>query len=109
MNAVRSVREICNANEVYVALTDLPVINNKDCPKTIETLTEFLVSFFGETKTPLGYFVRKTVELPVGNDPRDAYPTIAAKMIRRATHNSMVYSADNQKVWDTIAKMTRDQ
>ena len=47
--------------------------------------------------------------MPEGNDPRPAYPIIAAEMIRRATHNSIVYRSDNQKVWDIIAQITRDQ
>ena len=53
--------------------------------------------------------MRKTVEFPVGDNPREAYPTIASEMIRRATHDSTVYCADNRKVWDIIAKMTRDE
>ena len=77
--------------------------------ETIETLTEFIGSFLGETKIPLGYVVCKTVELLVVDDPREAYPTIAAEIIRRTTHDSTVYLADNQKVWDIIAKMTRDK
>ena len=69
-----------------MAPNDFPVINYKYWPKTIETLTEFIDSFLGETIFPLGYVVRKTVELPVGDDPREAYPTISAEMICRSIH-----------------------
>ena len=109
MNVVCYVREVLDTNEAYVAPTNFPVINYKDWPKTIETLTEFLDRFLGETKIPLGYVVRKMVELPVGDNPREAYPTIAAEMIRRATHDLTVYHADNKKIWDIIAKMNRNE
>ena len=69
-----------------MAPTDFPVINDKDWPKTIETLTEFLDSFLGETKIPLRYVVCKTVEFLVVDDPREAYPTISAEMICRSIH-----------------------
>ena len=46
-NVVRSVQEVCDTNEVYVAPTNFPVLNDKYWPKTIETLTEFLDSFLG--------------------------------------------------------------
>ena len=109
MNMVRSVCGVRDTNEAYVAPTDFPVINDKYWPKTIETLTDFLDKFLGEINIPLGYVVRKTVELLVGDDPREAYPTIAAEMIHRATHDLTVYRSDNKKVWDIIAKMTRDE
>ena len=109
MDVFRSICEVRDTNRAYVAPTVFPVINDKDWPKTIETLTEFLDSFLGDTKIPLGYVFRKTVAFPEGDNPRPAYPTIAAEMICRATHGSTVYRSDNQKFWDIIAQITRDQ
>ena len=98
MDVFRSICEVRDTNRAYVAPTVFPVINDKDWPKTIETLAELLDSFFGETKIPLRYVVRKTVALTEGDDLRPAYPTIAAEMIRRETHDSTVYHSDNRKV-----------
>ena len=109
MEVVREVRQMRDVELAYENPTDYPTIDAKDWPKTIEGLTEFLDGYLGETKIPLGYVIRKSVELPEGADPSDEYPTIAAEMIRRAPHGTAVYRADNRKVWDIIAAITRTE
>ena len=57
MNVVRSVRDISDANKAHVSPNNYPVITDKDFPKTIKTLTEFLDKFLGETKIIFGYVI----------------------------------------------------
>jgi hypothetical protein len=86
-----------------------PIIDDEDWSKTMDTIGEFLNAFHGESGIPLGYVIRKTVELPPGIDltGNPTYATPDAEMIRRAPHDNITFIADNKKVWGIIASMTR--
>ena len=55
LDTVRTVRELRDSDIAYSAPTEYPVINDKDWPRTIESIVEFLGTFLGETKIPLAY------------------------------------------------------
>jgi hypothetical protein len=119
LNSIRTVRELCEFESTYKVLTDnLPTINAKDWPKTMETIDEYLRSYLGERKIPLAYVVRKHVAVPEGVDPSTNYPTIQDEMIARAPHTVIamdgtimpdpIYLVNREKVWDIISKITQD-
>ena len=48
----------------------VPVINPKDCPKTLETVEEYIRGFRGVDDQPLSYGLRYSLEPPVATiDP----------------------------------------
>jgi len=67
--------------DVYTAPMEYPKINEKDWPKTIEAIHEFLHHHLGETKIPLAYVVREEVPLPGDPDPAGDYAMIQDEMI----------------------------
>ncbi|KAI2505609.1 hypothetical protein MHU86_8851 [Fragilaria crotonensis] len=117
---IRTVRELREFEATYKdPSTDLPTINIKDWPKTMEAIEEYLHSFLGERKIPLAYVVRKNENIPEGEDPSTSYPTKQDEMIARAPHYSIdadghkipdpVYLVNSEKVWEIIASITRDK
>jgi hypothetical protein len=105
---IRSVRELRDSEEEYKAPKDLPTLNEKDWPKTMEAIHEFLRMYLGESKIPLAYIVRDEEALPDGNDPAINYATVQDEMIRRAPHDGQMYQSDNEKTWEIMAAITRD-
>ena len=105
---IRSVRELRDSEKAYKAPTEYPSLNDKDWPKTMEAIHEFLRSYLGKTKIPLAYIVRDVEALPKGDDPAGNYATVQDEMIRRAPHLGMIYQSDNEKVWEIMAAITRD-
>jgi hypothetical protein len=116
---IRTIRELREFESTYKAPTgDLPVINTKDWPKTMEAIEEYLRSVLGERKIPLAYVVRKDDAIPTGDDPSTSYPTIQDEMIARAPHFSIsedgtkvmdpVFLVNREKVWDIISRITRE-
>jgi len=118
LDSVRSIIELRDAEEGYKASKDdYPTIDAKNWPKTIETIDEFLRGRLGEHHIPLAYVVRDVVELPALPDPSMNYATVQDEMIRRAPHGRLVAGAwvadpifvtNREKVWDIMAKITRD-
>ncbi|KAI2509583.1 hypothetical protein MHU86_4844 [Fragilaria crotonensis] len=117
---IRTVRELREFESTYKHPTgDLPTINPKDWPKTMESIEEYLRSILGERKIPLAYVVRKNEDIPQGEDPPTSYPTKQDEMIARAPHYSLspggarvpdpVYLVNREKVWEIIASITREK
>ena len=101
----------------WKASHEVPTINFKDWPKTMEAIHEYLCSYLGEKKIPLAYVVRKDADVSVTNR-NGGYATIQDKMIARAPHFSIVagvrvsdltYLVNREKLWEIIARMTREQ
>lgn len=116
LELIHTVRELCEYESTYkTPSTDsAPTINAKDWPKTMESIEEYLRSYLGERKIPLAYVIRKSQTIPAGPDA-GPYPTIQDEMIRRAPHfladgttPDPIFLVNREKVWDIIAKLTRD-
>ena len=83
----------------------------------MESIHEYLRSYLGDRKIPLAYVVRKDETVPV-DDPIGGYPTVQDAMIARARHFTTeadgtrlldpVYTTNREKVYEIIAKITRD-
>lgn len=108
LERIRSLRGLRDTEEAHEDPTEMPTINPKNWPKTMKAIEDYLTTYLGETGIPLAYVVRRMVALPP--DPDDDYDSIELEMIRRAPHgnNNDVYVADNNKVYELIASMTRD-
>jgi hypothetical protein len=64
-----------------------PVINDKDWPRTLETIKEYLASQYGGTGVNLDYVVRPNIAVnPEPEDPADGYDTVDKDMTARAPH-----------------------
>ena len=84
----------------------------------MESVHKYLRSYLGEQKIPLAYIVRKDDAIPTIN-PDGGYLTVQHEMIARARHFSVganglklahpTYITNRKKVWEIIAKITRDQ
>ena len=108
LNTIRTIRDLRDSDITYSAPTEYPVSNDKDWPRTIKSLVEFLGTCLGETKIPLAYVIHETVELlDVADTPAD-YAYVGEEMTWRAPHDTAIYRADNKKVWDIIYQITRD-
>jgi ribosomal protein S13 len=117
LDTIRAFRELRDFESTYKAPDDPPAINAKDWPKTMESVHEYLRSFLGDQKIPLAYVVRKDEDVPT-NDPITGYPTVQDAMIARAKHYTVaangtrtpdpVYINNREKVYEIIAKMTRE-
>ena len=113
--SIRSLRELRDFESNYKPSDDVPTINEKDWPKTMEAILEYLRSYLGDKKIPLAYVVRKEETMPDA-EPVGGYATIQDEMIARAPHFTIVagvrtadptFLVNREKVWDIIARITR--
>jgi hypothetical protein len=117
LDTIRALRELRDFELSYRPPDDPPAINAKDWPKTMESLHEYLRSYLGDRKIPLAYVVRKDEAVP-DDDPPGQYATVQDAMIARARHFTIeadgtrtidaVYLTNREKVYEIIAKITRD-
>jgi hypothetical protein len=64
-----------------------PVINDKDWPRTLETIKEYLASQYGGTGATLDYVVRPDIAVkPESEDPAEGYDTVDQDITSRAPH-----------------------
>jgi hypothetical protein len=80
------------------------VINDKDWPRTLETIREYLASRYGVTGATLYYVVRPDIEVkPEAEDPDEGYETVDQEMTARAPHTRRSFLNDRHKVWDIMS------
>jgi hypothetical protein len=83
-----------------------PVINEKDWPRTLETIREYLASQYGVTGATLDYVVRPDIEVkPEADDPAEGYEIVDQEMTARAPHTGRSFVNDRRKVWDIMSNM----
>ena len=113
---VRSIRQLRDYEKEHEDPTELPVIDHKDWPKTMENLTEYLHGFRGTTGVPLSYIMRTNETPPgTGTDPTfgaagSKYNSIEEEMVARApirdgtAANNYVASflQDRSRGWDLL-------
>ena len=120
---IRVLREQREAEKAHVDSTELPKMNSKDWPKTMDAIRNYLRGFLGITKVPLAYVVRETKYLipkPEAEDPATEYGSKEDELIARApiingnvgteARGPFVQSfiTDRNKVWDLIAQLSND-
>ena len=65
---IRTVRELLKTEKANVNPVP-PVIDDRDWPKTMEAIREWLRTYLGESGIPLAYVIRDEVDIPAGPDP----------------------------------------
>lgn len=93
---------------------ELPEINFKDWPTSIESVRSYYRTILGTTKIPLAYAIRDDEEVPdAAEDPPENYDTIEDELIARGpTCNNQgnftqTFHADRGRVWDKLFEMLR--
>jgi hypothetical protein len=82
------------------------VINDKDWPRALETIKEYLSSRYGGTGDTLECCVRPDIEVkPEYEDPAEGYDTVYQEMTARAPHAGRAFSNDRRKVWDMMSNI----
>lgn len=110
---VRALIGLRLSEEKYKDPKDKPKISNKDWPKTMEAIEEYLRAYHGETGIPLAYVIRREVLAPA-EEPVDGYSDVTDEMIARAPHLDAAgqplstYLADRHKVWELITEICRE-
>jgi hypothetical protein len=80
-----------------------PVIDEKNCPTTMEEISEFLAANRGEQGNPLSYVILPNAAVPTeADDPSAGYETVDIEMIARGPHSASAYQLDNRKVWEIM-------
>ena len=113
---VRELRPLRVSELAYAVPTDPIIINDKNWPKTLESLSLWIARHQGVSKAPLGYIIRNSDVSPVDPDPRmgvvgSQYVSHHEEMLARCPHfqnriavpYSEDYTADNTAVWDLIS------
>jgi hypothetical protein len=98
------VRSYCDQQRHEVGFkktAEEPEINDKDCPRTLENIKEYLASQYGVTGATLDYVVRPDISVkPEAEDPAEGYQTVDQEMMARAPHTGRYFVDDRSKVWD---------
>jgi hypothetical protein len=75
-----------------------PVINDKDWPRTLEKVNEYLASQYRGTGATLEYVVRPDIEVkPESEDPVEGYETVDQEMTARAHRMGRYFVNDRHK------------
>jgi hypothetical protein len=103
-----------------------PVIEDKDWPRTLETIKEYLTPQYGGTGATLDYDVRPDIDTkpededpaegyyvvwpdidtkPEAEDPVEGYETVDQEMTARVPHTGKSFVNDRRKVWDIMSNI----
>jgi hypothetical protein len=81
-----------------------PDINDKNWPRTLEKIKEYLASQYGVTGATLYYVVRPDIAVkPEAEDPDENYETVDQEMTARAPSTGKSFVDDRCKVWDIMS------
>jgi hypothetical protein len=106
LELVRSYRDQQLHEVGFKKTAEEPEINEKDCPKTLEKIREYLASQYGVTGETLDYVVRAEIAVkPDGEDPPENYETVDQEMTARAPHTGRPFVNDRCKVWDIMSNI----
>jgi hypothetical protein len=83
-----------------------PEINDKDWPRTLEKIKEYLASQYGVTGATLDNVVRPDIAVkPEAEDPAENYETVDQEMTARAPHTGRSFVDDRRNVWDIMSNI----
>jgi hypothetical protein len=83
-----------------------PEINDKDWPRTLENIREYIASQYGVTGATLDYVVRAEIAMkPKEEDTPENYETVDQEMTARAPHTGCPFVNDRRKVWDIMSNI----
>jgi hypothetical protein len=103
---VRGYREQQRYEDSFKKTAVEPESNDKDWPRTMESIREYLAAQYGAKGSTLYYVIRQEVEVkPHASDPSDNYDTVYIEMTARAPHTGKTFQDDKRKVWDILSNM----
>jgi hypothetical protein len=103
---VRSYRDQQRHEVGFKKTAEEPVINDKDWPRTLETIREYISSQYGVTGDTLDYAVRPYIEVkPEAEDPSEGYEIVDQEMTTRAPHTGRSFVNYRRKVWDIMSNI----
>jgi hypothetical protein len=103
---VRSYRDQQRHEVGFKKTAEKPEINDKDWPRTLEKIKEYLASQYGVTGVTLDYVVRAEIAVkPEAEDPPENYETVVQEMTARAPHTGRPFVNDRRKVWDIMSNI----
>jgi hypothetical protein len=83
-----------------------PEINDKDWPRTLEKIREYIASQYGLTGATLDYVVRAEIAVnPEEEDPPESDETVDQEMTARAPHTGRPVVNDRRKVCDIMSNI----
>jgi hypothetical protein len=78
-----------------------PDINDKDWPRTLDKIREYLSSQYVITGAALDYVVHPDIAVkPEAEDPDEGYETVDQEMTARAPYTGRSFVNDRRKVWE---------
>jgi hypothetical protein len=103
---VRSYRDQQRHEVGFKKTAEEPEINDKDWPRTLEKIKEYLASQYGVTGATLDYVVRAEIAVkPEAEDPPENYETVDQEMTARAPHTGRPFVNERRKVWDIMSNI----
>jgi hypothetical protein len=103
------VRSYCDQQRHEVSFkktAEDPVINDKNWPRNLETIKEYLAFQCGGTGATLDYVVRPDIEVkPEAEDPAEGYENVDQEMTARAPRMGRAFVNDKGKVWDIMSNI----
>jgi hypothetical protein len=82
------------------------VINDKDWPRNLETIKEYLDSQYGGNGDTLDYVVRTGIEVkPEAEDPAEGLKKVDQEMTARSPHTGQSFVNERRNVWEIISNM----
>jgi hypothetical protein len=103
---VRSYRDQQRHEVGFKKTDEEPEINDKDWPRNLEKIREYIASQYGVTGATLDYVVRAEIAVrPEAEDPPDNYETVDQEMTARAPHTGRPFVNDRRKVWDIMSNI----
>jgi hypothetical protein len=95
---------ICEAKLKKTAVE--PVINEKDWPRTLENIKEYLASQYGGIGATLEYVIRaETTVKPEAYDHVEDYDLVDQEMTVHVPHSRQAFVNDRHKVWDIMSNI----
>jgi hypothetical protein len=92
LEVVRGYREQQRYEENFKKTAVEPEINDKDRPRTVESIREYLAAQYGAKGSTLDYVIRQEVEVkPHASEPSDNYDTVDLEMTARAPHTGRTF------------------
>lgn len=112
--AVRDLQTMKDQDATHVNPEEKPTVNDKDWPKTFESIEQYFVNKRGELSLPLAYVIREQGDpANAADDPANTYATPVQEMIARAPHVTNgnpdpIFILNSGMVLDDLADMFRD-
>jgi hypothetical protein len=114
IDAICSLRELSESEDKHKDPDLKPKIDDRDWPKTMEAIDDYLGRVLGKENLPSAYVICREARVPATADnPATNYATPNSEVIRRAPHcennaPSLTYIANNALVANELTKIFTD-